>query len=364
MAASEAAGLHGDWETPQRSGTCFLRGTLVAVRYVLRKRCGWPVARVKRLMAAARIAFLDEAAAAMRSLAAAVTDGAGLGGSDGAARAALAAGQVCAGREGGCARPHQSPPPLMFSLQRDTVVASGALARSVVASDDTYYMGHAAAAFNVSDAALVRLAAKQTARALAKLVTRGHVGSIGAEPVAKGRAVVLDVLQSLERVCGALFGAAVGGGAEEVLGGVVWPLSAADDAVKFAGQGEAAGAQGGDTPFLRLALHDVAIPAARLRWPGFGPLTHLADDCSMFAGPLSPPGAPLNVSLLPLSCLPSDSATGAATASGVATILGLDASEGPHARLQPRVFDPAGKPSCRMQRPLSCEPPPAPPPIR
>jgi hypothetical protein len=32
IARSEAAGLHGDWESPQISGTCYFRCVLSAVR--------------------------------------------------------------------------------------------------------------------------------------------------------------------------------------------------------------------------------------------------------------------------------------------------------------------------------------------
>lgn len=76
---AETAGLHGDWETPQRAGFCFLRATLVAVRYVLLRRCGWPASRVKTLLAAVRAEYVAEAARALGRLAAALEEAASQG---------------------------------------------------------------------------------------------------------------------------------------------------------------------------------------------------------------------------------------------------------------------------------------------
>jgi hypothetical protein len=39
---SEQEGLHGEWETPQRSGMCYLRGSMTGVRYLLHRRLGIP----------------------------------------------------------------------------------------------------------------------------------------------------------------------------------------------------------------------------------------------------------------------------------------------------------------------------------
>lgn len=164
--------------------------------------------------------------------------------------------------------------------------------------DDTCSMGHVASALTESDLALVRLGAKQTARALAKLVARGHIPGILDAPYVGGSAVVIELSRGAARVAAALFGELRD--ACEGLGDTLWA------------EGTGASRLGSGTdpdapcvPILPLRGADVVVPAAALRWPGFSLLAHLADDCSMFAGPLQGADPQLHVSLLPLASLPS-----------------------------------------------------------
>ena len=318
LARAEVAGLHGDWETPQRAGFCFLRAALVAVRYVLRRRWGWPVARVKAFMAAVRAEYVAEAAATLGSLAAALelaAAGAGASGSGGTAAAQVSE----AGCRGGAqlCSPNSPPPP--HPLQAVAVAAAVAAAADTAdAADDEgagangkgegkeaeaaadqaspskerHHLGHAAAAFTESDAALVALGAKQTARALAKLVARGHAPSLDEPPLAACSAAVAALADALARVRWHLFGAAP----EPVVGApppslrLLGDSAVADDSLPF-------------VPIASAA--DVTVPAAALSWRGFDCLTHLADDALAFAGYRVEPQGAVDVSLLPLARLPS-----------------------------------------------------------
>jgi len=68
VAELEVEGRHGDWETPQRSGTCYFRCNLTSVRYLLRRRYGWEREAMKRFMCAVRLAFLQRARAHVGSV--------------------------------------------------------------------------------------------------------------------------------------------------------------------------------------------------------------------------------------------------------------------------------------------------------
>lgn len=170
---------------------------------------------------------------------------------------------------------------------------------------DRHHLGHAAAAFTESDAALVALGAKQTARALAKLVSRGHAPSLESPPLAACRDAVAGLADALKRVCWHLFGAAP----ERVVGASALPRSLLPPQ-------RAGAATAGDSeptlPFVPItSVSDVVVPAAALSWRGLGSLTHLADDCLAFAGYRYDPPDDVNVSLLPLSRLPSQQRQGA-----------------------------------------------------
>jgi hypothetical protein len=239
---SDEAGLHGDWETPQRAGTCYMRGLLVSVRYVLRRRYGWPVARVKALMAAVRVAYLSEAAAELRTLAdtidAGIAAAAGLSANSGAVASAAHIAAVTAAQ----------------------VYEEGST------GDDTYRLGEATTAFTENDAMLVTLGARQTSRALAKLVCRGHVEGGSDEPVSRGRAVVAAIAATLRRVSLVLFGPSF----EDVAGGVrrALPLSIEGSAATSSDAMTRDGSHGTDDrmlPFLPLVGADAVVPGAALK---------------------------------------------------------------------------------------------------
>lgn len=145
--AARAAERLGEWETPQRSGFCFMRCVLSSVRYAARRALRWPGAAVKRLMLVNRLCFLD---AARQQLAQA---------------AAIAAAAASAGDA------------MHHSLGSGAAGGAGAM---VLQS----YAGSTAAlplpAPPVSsDLTLVALAVKQAARAAAKAAVRSHIGEPG-----------------------------------------------------------------------------------------------------------------------------------------------------------------------------------------
>lgn len=126
----------GEWETPQRSGFCFMRCVLSSVRYAARRALRWPSAAVKRLMLTNRLCFLN-AARAQLEFAVVVAAARTAGGSSGAAGGAGA-----------------------------------------MPSDDRLALAQAVPPVS-SDLTLVALAVKQAARAAAKAAVRGHIGEAG-----------------------------------------------------------------------------------------------------------------------------------------------------------------------------------------
>lgn len=50
----------GEWETPQRSGTCYYKAALAAIRYLGDKMAGLNKNQRKQLMCALRLSYLTE----------------------------------------------------------------------------------------------------------------------------------------------------------------------------------------------------------------------------------------------------------------------------------------------------------------
>ena len=55
------AGLHGEYESPQKAGFCFVRCALVVLRYVARRIWNWEAAGAKRFLLANRLSMLQKA---------------------------------------------------------------------------------------------------------------------------------------------------------------------------------------------------------------------------------------------------------------------------------------------------------------
>ena len=241
---SEQEGLHGEWETPQRSGMCYLRGAMTAVRYLLHRRHGWKPPAVKRLFAAVRCAYVQHATGDIEGMLHALEGGGGGGGSGGGGGGGSGGGGSSVGA--GAAAAHAT-----------------VLSAADILGQDELKFGGAVDAFTTSDAAMVALGARQAARALAKLLAQGHCPSASAWPLRHGLPAVDALYAALGRLEVRLFGAAI-----TAVQGLCLPQPA--------------------TPSQRAVLplepRDAALPEASLAWRGFSLLARLGQDTSMFEG--------------------------------------------------------------------------------
>ena len=239
--AAEARGLHGEWETPQVSGMCYLRGTMTMVRYLLHRRFAFPAALVKRLFAAVRVAYIEHAAADLDGTLTTLEAGPSAGG---AAASLSALGAAAAQR---------------------LRAAQLAYAEDPLGQDNAFF-GSVRDAFTTSDSAMVALGARQTARALAKLLQRAHCASASAWPLARGLPAVEALYATLGRLEVRLFGSAL-----TAVPGLVQPQPPAPASYAI----------------LPLAPSDALMPgSSALAWEGFSLLARIAEDTSMFEGAL------------------------------------------------------------------------------